>query len=160
MWSFPRERESFPGKWNPYPGMTKGKPAIWEVWWTHPLEFTPNIQRISGPDNHKSLRSISIIHRIRSDLCPMSVERRFQSMRWTLHLGNASLTFARNGARRSLATNRISSGGYPEDIRPANKCRSNFDVKPILHQRFSNTMSILKGKQGCQTLTWSHLCMT
>ena len=56
------------------------------------------------------------IHRMRFDLWPMSVERRFQSMRWTLHLGNERLSFARNGARRSLATNRISSGGYPSDI--------------------------------------------
>ena len=53
---------------------------------------------------------------MRSDLWSMSVERRFQSIRRTLQLGNAPLSFARNGARRSLATNQISSGGYPAVI--------------------------------------------
>ena len=77
---------------------------------------------LPGPENHKSLRWISAgyssdIHRMRSDLWPMSVERLFQSMRWTLHLGNARLPLARSGARRSLSKNRRSSGGFPVEFR-------------------------------------------
>ena len=47
----------------------------------------PQIRHSPGPENHKSTEYPPDIHRMRSDLWPLSVERRFQPMRWTLHLG-------------------------------------------------------------------------
>ena len=71
------------------------------------------------------------IHRMRSDLWPMSVERRFQPMRWTLHV----CLWLEAGLQTGWDA-RISSGGYPADIRRISTGRI-YDF-PTLHLTYAS----------------------